>query len=81
MGKWLAAAQEVRARMDAWQALIVQLKARLNTPVWAELELGASIRAGDTVRYALREYTCILSHTKAITRHPGNSEYWQLKED
>lgn len=80
MGKWLAAAQDVPARIDAWQALIEHLQKRLHMPIWAELDLGTSIRAGDTVRYVLREYECILSHTKALTRYPGNTEYWKLIE-
>ena len=80
MGKWLQAAQAVKARMEERESLIVRLQARLHMPVWAELDSGASIRAGETVRYALAEYTCILSHTKALTRRPTNPEYWTPAE-
>ena len=44
---------------------------------FAELDGGASLRMGDTVRYLLHEYVCILSHTKSLARRPTNTAYWE----
>lgn len=77
MGKWYNGAKLLKERIDAWQALIQRLENKLSIPIWAELELGASIQEGDTVRYMLQEYICIASHTKSLLCSPINTEYWK----
>ena len=48
---------------------------------WAELDSGASIAVGATVRYFGKTYTCIKVHTKALLRSPLNGEYWEAVQD
>lgn len=77
MGKWYNAAYALKQRIDAWQALIRELQDRLAIPIWAELELGAAIAAGDRVRYLLREFECIRAHEKSLLNSPANPIYWK----
>lgn len=77
MGKWMDAARAAALRMRLREQRIEQLEHRLALPVWAELDGGASLRTGDTVRYLLHEYVCILSHTKSLARRPTNTAYWK----
>ena len=51
MGKWMDAARAAALRMRLREKRIEQLEHRLALPVWAELDGGASLRMGDTVRY------------------------------
>lgn len=77
MGKWMDAARAAALRMRLREQRVEQLEHRLALPVWAELDGGASLRTGDTVRYLLHEYVCILSHTKSLARRPTNTAYWE----
>lgn len=66
--------EQLAAVTSKWQAL----KA---ATYWAELDSGASVAVGDTVRYFGRTYSCKKAHTKALLRSPINSEYWEAVQD
>lgn len=80
MGKWLNGAMRLQLRMEEREERLAWLEHKLSLPIWAELDSGASVRAGDRVRFALHEYECIAAHTKTLARHPRNTEYWRQVE-
>lgn len=81
MGTWLEAARRRKLEIDEKDTLIARLRMKLAMPLWAELDSGASIAVGYECRYMLHEYRCITAHTKALTRRPTNTEYWESIPD
>lgn len=76
-----SAAAELQSRVAEFQGRITALQARLDTPSWAEIESGATVSVGAKVRYFLKTYECIETHSKALTRPPTNSAYWREASD
>lgn len=83
-----AALDNVRAKMDAKDALIAtltaardKLQAFIDVTEWGTLDTGAEINAGDIVRYGALKYSARIDHTKALTRSPLNLVYWSVITD
>ena len=62
-------------------SLLEKIEKLRNMTLWAELDLGAAISVDTEVRYFFRTYRCIKAHTKAITRRPTDTAYWEEVPD
>lgn len=61
--------------------LLEKIQRLKSVTLWAELDSGASVAVGDEVRYMFKNYRCIKAHTKALTRRPTDTEYWEELAD
>lgn len=55
-----------------------KLQKFFDTHDWGAIDSGASISAGDVVRFGTFTYKAKLDHTKALTRSPLNVIYWEV---
>lgn len=74
----ISALQSENTRLNE---LYEKFKALSEMTYWAELDSGTSIAVDDVVRYFGHNYKCIQAHTKALTRYPKNTDYWEEVED
>lgn len=75
-------AQQSEALYQSALGRLEKASRKLLLPVWAELDSGVQITAGETARYMGSVFTCVASHTKALARRPTNEEFWrEVPED
>ena len=73
MGKYLEAAKEIRAVMDAAAGMLTDEQAAQVTALFPSWDLAATYAVGDRVRYNGLLYKCLTAHTAQATWTPADA--------
>lgn len=73
MGKYLEAAQKIRAVMDTAAGMLTDEQALQVTALYPLWDAAKTYAAGDRVRYAGNLYRCLQAHTAQETWNPADA--------